>query len=68
MRAPERAAAMPLPDQGAELDGSRETNWEDMKKNPELAKSIVDAWLRSDFDGGRSQPKVDLIQAYEGSH
>lgn len=35
---------------------------------PELAKSIVDAWLRSDFDGGRSQPKVDLIQAYEGSH
>ncbi|MDD2880840.1 MAG: ribose 5-phosphate isomerase B [Rhodoferax sp.] len=35
---------------------------------PELAKSIVDAWLRSDFDGGRSQPKVDLIQAYEGNH
>ncbi|WP_309678321.1 ribose 5-phosphate isomerase B [Polaromonas sp.] len=35
---------------------------------PELAKSIVDAWLRSDFDGGRSQPKVDLIEAYEAGH
>ncbi len=33
---------------------------------PELAKAIVDTWLRSDFDGGRSQPKVDLIHAYEG--
>jgi ribose 5-phosphate isomerase B len=35
---------------------------------PELAKSIVDAWLKSTFDGGRSQPKVDLIQAYEAGH
>ena len=35
---------------------------------PELAKAIVDAWLRSDFDGGRSQPKVDLIHAYETGH
>jgi ribose 5-phosphate isomerase B len=35
---------------------------------PELAKAIVDTWLRSDFDGGRSQPKVDLIQAYEKGH
>jgi ribose 5-phosphate isomerase B len=34
---------------------------------PELAKSIVDAWLRSTFDGGRSQPKVDLIEAYESA-
>jgi ribose 5-phosphate isomerase B len=33
---------------------------------PELAKAIVDAWLKSTFDGGRSQPKVDLIHAYEG--
>ena len=32
---------------------------------PELAKAIVDAWLKSTFDGGRSQPKVDLISAYE---
>lgn len=32
---------------------------------PELAKAIVDAWLKSTFDGGRSQPKVDLIQSYE---
>ena len=32
---------------------------------PELAKAIVDAWLRSTYDGGRSQPKVDLIRTYE---
>jgi ribose 5-phosphate isomerase B len=32
---------------------------------PELAKAIVDAWLKSTFDGGRSQPKVDLIHSYE---
>lgn len=32
---------------------------------PELAKAIVDAWLNSTFDGGRSQPKVDRIHAYE---
>lgn len=25
---------------------------------PELARSIVDAWLDSEFDGGRSAPKV----------
>lgn len=35
---------------------------------PELAKAIVDTWLRSHYDGGRSQPKVDLIHAYEGGH
>lgn len=34
---------------------------------PELAKVIVDAWLNSSFDGGRSQPKVDLISRYEES-
>lgn len=32
---------------------------------PELAKAIVDTWLRCSFDGGRSQPKVDLINAFE---
>jgi ribose 5-phosphate isomerase B len=32
---------------------------------PELAKAIVDTWLRASFDGGRSQPKVDLINAFE---
>ncbi len=32
---------------------------------PELAKSIVAAWLNSTFDGGRSQPKVDRISDYE---
>jgi ribose 5-phosphate isomerase B len=32
---------------------------------PELAKAIVDTWLQSSFDGGRSQPKVDLISAFE---
>jgi ribose 5-phosphate isomerase B len=32
---------------------------------PELAKSIVDAWIPSDFQGGRSQPKVDKIRELE---
>ena len=32
---------------------------------PELAKVIVDTWLRSTFDGGRSTPKVDRIKDYE---
>ena len=32
---------------------------------PELAKSIVDTWMRSTFDGGRSTPKVDRIVEYE---
>ena len=35
---------------------------------PELAKAIVDSWLNSSFDGGRSQPKVDLISQYEAAH
>jgi ribose 5-phosphate isomerase B len=35
---------------------------------PELAKSIVNAWLHSTFDGGGSQPKVDLINAYDSEH
>ncbi len=32
---------------------------------PELAKSIVQSWLESDFQGGGSQPKVDRIMQYE---
>lgn len=32
---------------------------------PELAKSIVDTWLNSEFAGGRSQPKVDQIKELE---
>lgn len=32
---------------------------------PELAKAIVDKFLESTFDGGKSQPKVDLIAQYE---
>ena len=35
---------------------------------PELAKAIVDTWLRASFDGGRSQPKVDMISSYETGH
>jgi ribose 5-phosphate isomerase B len=31
----------------------------------ELAKSIVDAWLASEFEGGRSAPKVARIEEYE---
>ncbi|MDF2548752.1 MAG: ribose-5-phosphate isomerase [Anaerosolibacter sp.] len=27
----------------------------------ELAKMLIDAWLASEFQGGRSKPKVDLI-------
>lgn len=32
---------------------------------PELAKSIVDAWLPSEFQGGSSQPKVDKMRELE---
>lgn len=32
---------------------------------PELAKSIVRAWLRSEFEGGRSSDKVDRIRDYD---
>ena len=32
---------------------------------PELAKMLVDAWLRSEFGGGRSAPKVDKIKAID---
>ncbi|HCM8913954.1 TPA: RpiB/LacA/LacB family sugar-phosphate isomerase, partial [Salmonella enterica subsp. enterica serovar Paratyphi B] len=34
---------------------------------PELAKSIVEAWLSSEFEGGRSSPKVERIVWYENS-
>lgn len=32
---------------------------------PELAKSIVDTWLSSQYDGGRSAAKVARINEYE---
>ncbi|QKJ88142.1 Ribose 5-phosphate isomerase B [Paramixta manurensis] len=32
---------------------------------PELAKSIVAAWLNAEFEGGRSAPKVEKIGYYE---
>jgi ribose 5-phosphate isomerase B len=32
---------------------------------PELAKSIIQAWLASEFAGGGSQAKVDRIAALE---
>jgi ribose 5-phosphate isomerase B len=32
---------------------------------PELAKAIVDKWLDSKFDGGRSQEKLNRIEEYE---
>lgn len=32
---------------------------------PELARSVVAAWLGSRFEGGRSAPKVARIRAYE---
>lgn len=35
----------------------------------ELAKTIAETFLSSEFDpGGRSQPKVDRIEAYERDH
>jgi ribose 5-phosphate isomerase B len=32
---------------------------------PELAKAIVDTWVKARFDGGRSLPKIDRITAFE---
>lgn len=32
---------------------------------PELAKSIVSAWLNSEFEGGRSTPKVNRLRELE---
>jgi ribose 5-phosphate isomerase B len=34
---------------------------------PELARSIVDAWLASEFEAGRSAPKVAKLKALDGS-
>lgn len=34
---------------------------------PELAKAIVDSFLKSSFEGGRSQLKIDRIAAYEAT-
>ena len=31
----------------------------------ELAKKIVDAWLSTEFEGGRHVPRLDKIKAYE---
>ncbi len=31
----------------------------------ELAKYIIDAWLKTDFEGGRHQGRVDMISAIE---
>ncbi len=32
---------------------------------PELAKSVVSAWLKSEFEGGRSLPKVTRMRELE---
>jgi ribose 5-phosphate isomerase B len=32
---------------------------------PELAKTVVDAWLKSEFEGGGSTEKVERIMEYE---
>jgi ribose 5-phosphate isomerase B len=34
---------------------------------PELAKSIVTAWVRSEFEGGRSTAKVERMRKLEGA-
>lgn len=35
---------------------------------PKLAISLIDIWLNSEFQGGRSKPKVDLINEIEASY
>lgn len=35
---------------------------------PEVAKKLVDIWLSSDFQGGRSTPKVNRIYEIEGTY
>lgn len=35
---------------------------------PELAKMLVDTWLRSSFQGGRSAPKVEKIHQIEKTY
>jgi ribose 5-phosphate isomerase B len=35
---------------------------------PELAKSLTDIWLISEFEGGRSLPKVAKIEAMDAKH
>jgi ribose 5-phosphate isomerase B len=35
---------------------------------PELAKSIIDAWLASEFAGGRSAPKVAKMNAVDDKY
>jgi ribose 5-phosphate isomerase B len=32
---------------------------------PELAKAVVSAWIKSDFEGGRSLPKVERMRELE---
>jgi ribose 5-phosphate isomerase B len=32
---------------------------------PELAKTIIDAWLKSEFEGGGSEPKVAQMRSLE---
>jgi ribose 5-phosphate isomerase B len=32
---------------------------------PELAKTIVSAWVKSEFEGGRSAPKVERMKSLE---
>jgi ribose 5-phosphate isomerase B len=34
----------------------------------ELAKSLLDVWLRSEFSGGRSAPKVEKIKALDARY
>lgn len=35
---------------------------------PVLVNKLVDVWLDSDFAGGRSQPKVDLVDAIDAQY
>lgn len=35
---------------------------------PQAAGQILDHWLASEFEGGRSAPKVEKMQAVDESH
>jgi ribose 5-phosphate isomerase B len=35
---------------------------------PELAKKLVDVWLESEFQGGRSLPKVEKIKMIDAKY
>ncbi len=62
--AAEREAAAPPPAEGPAFDESREINWDDMKKNPQLAESIRALTKRID-EGSLTYAEVGGFTANE---